>query len=89
MAGGTRRAITGEIAAWAVATDYAALPGRVQVEAARAFLNWAGCVLGGCRGTAAARNAAAAVAEAGGAAQATLIGFGRRATTRARRSSTA
>jgi len=68
------RAITREIAAYAVETRYDALPERVQVETMRAFLNWVGCALGGCR-EAAAVNAVEAVKGTGGAPQATLIGY--------------
>ena len=45
----------------------------MKVEAARAFLNWMGCVLGGCRDPA-VDIAVAIAAEAGGSPQASLIG---------------
>jgi 2-methylcitrate dehydratase PrpD len=44
---------------------------------ARAFLNWVGCVLGGCRDPAVGIAVACAV-DAGGAPQASIIGHGRR-----------
>ena len=47
-------------------------------EGARAFLNWMGCVLGGCHDPA-VEMAVATVAEAGASPQASLIGHGRRA----------
>lgn len=72
------REITRELAAYATASTFAALPGNVRAEAARAFLNWMGCVLGGCR-DAAVDIAAATVADAGGHPQASIIGRGQRA----------
>ena len=72
------RAITQELASYAVNTRYAALPGTVQAEAARTFVNWMGCVLGGCRDPA-VEMAVAVAADAGGAPQASMIGQGRRA----------
>ena len=43
------REITRELAAFATHARFAALPENVRAEAPRAFLNWMGCVLGGCR----------------------------------------
>ncbi|WP_417209726.1 MmgE/PrpD family protein [Antarctobacter sp.] len=71
------RPITAELARYAVQADYDALPGEVQVEAMRAFLNWIGCALGGSREDV-ALHAAQAVACTGGPAQATRIGHGMR-----------
>lgn len=72
------RAITRELAAFATGSRFAALPNSVRTEAARAFLNWMGCVLGGCRDPA-VEIAVATVADAGGSPQASIIGHGRRA----------
>jgi 2-methylcitrate dehydratase PrpD len=72
------RPITREIAAYAVHSRFDALPGHVQLEAARAFLNWIGCVFGGCHEPA-VEIAAAAVADAGSHPQASLIGRTQRA----------
>jgi 2-methylcitrate dehydratase PrpD len=49
------------------------MPGKVRTEAVRAFVNWMGCVLGGCRDPAVAI-AAAVATECGGRPQATMIG---------------
>jgi 2-methylcitrate dehydratase PrpD len=67
--------VTRELAAFAAKAHYDGWPGRVAGESARAFLNWMGCVLGGCREPAVERAAAAAV-ELGGGPQATAIGRG-------------
>lgn len=67
--------MTAEIAAHAARTEWRDLPAAVRTETARAFLNWMGCVLGGCREEATAR----AATVAGGEAQATVIGWRRRA----------
>ncbi len=69
--------ITAALARYAVQARYATLPAQVRREAARALLNWMGCALGGCREPAVAL-AVQAVADLGGAPQATLIGHGRR-----------
>lgn len=69
--------ITRELAAFAVHSRYVQFSDTVKTEAARAFLNWMGCVLGGCRDPA-VEIAAAAVAEAGGNPQASVIGRGLR-----------
>jgi 2-methylcitrate dehydratase PrpD len=53
------------------------LPEHVRREATRAFLNWMGCVLGGCQEPA-VQLAAATVAELGGGPQASIIGHARR-----------
>jgi 2-methylcitrate dehydratase PrpD len=60
------RALTQELARHAGRSSLEALPQHVRDEAARAFLNWVGCVLGGCREDA-VRLAADTVAELGGA----------------------
>jgi 2-methylcitrate dehydratase PrpD len=49
----------------------------VKAEAVRAFVNWIGCVLGGCREPA-VEIAAATVSDLGGKPQASIIGHGRR-----------
>jgi len=72
------REITRELAAYAARARFEALPETVKAEGARAFLNWMGCVLGGCRDSA-VEIAVATVAEAGGHPQSSLIGHARRA----------
>lgn len=69
--------ITQEISAYAVESHYADLPMQVKKEASRAFLNWIGCVLGGC-GEKVAINAAAGVPVTSEAPHAMLIGHGQR-----------
>jgi 2-methylcitrate dehydratase PrpD len=66
--------ITRKLAAYAVHSSFAALPGRVFAEAQRAFLNWMGCVFGGC-GEPAVGIAVAAVGETGGRPEASIIGY--------------
>lgn len=70
-------ALTRELAALAVTSRHSSLPSVVQAEAARAFLNWVGCTLGGCREPAvlAALRADAAL---GGSGPATVLGHARR-----------
>ena len=63
------RPITRELATFATNARFEALPGEVRVEAARAFLNWMGCTLGGCRDPA-VDIAVATVNDAGGSSQA-------------------
>ena len=70
---GTQRGITRELAAYATQSTYAALPGQVRAEASRAFLNWLGCALGGCREPP-VEIAVAAAMEAGGHPQAAVVG---------------
>jgi 2-methylcitrate dehydratase PrpD len=65
--------VTVELARYAAGVTFATLPDAVKAEAARAFLNWMGCALGGCREEA-VKIAAATVAEFGGSPQATIIG---------------
>lgn len=77
MAKGNPREITRELAAFAANARFEALPENVRTEGARAFLNWMGCALGGCRDPAVAI-AVEIAAEAGGSPQASLIGQGRR-----------
>jgi 2-methylcitrate dehydratase PrpD len=67
------REITRELAAYATHSRFGALPEDVRVETARTFLNWMGCVLGGCHDPS-VEIAVAAAAEAAGAAQASVIG---------------
>jgi len=66
-------ALTRELARYATHTRFSDLPDTVRAEAVRAFTNWIGCVLGGCREPAVVI-AAAVVAEAGGHPQAGVIG---------------
>ncbi|WP_454739329.1 MmgE/PrpD family protein [Cupriavidus necator] len=73
----SRRAITRELASYAADSRFAALPDNVKREATRAFLNWIGCALGGCREPAVAL-AAATVAELGGSPHASIIGLQQR-----------
>jgi 2-methylcitrate dehydratase PrpD len=69
--------ITGALARYAVQARYAALPDPVRREAARAWLNWMGCALGGCREPA-VQLAVETVAELGGGPQASIIGHAHR-----------
>lgn len=69
--------ITAELAAFASRSRFATLPGHVRTEAARAFLNWMGCVLGGCHEPA-VEIARASAAESGSHRQASIIGHGQR-----------
>lgn len=68
------RAITREIASYAISVRYEDLPSSVRQEAVRAFLNAVGCMLGGCREEAPLR-AAALIAKNGPGSGATLIGY--------------
>jgi 2-methylcitrate dehydratase PrpD len=72
-----RRAITDELAAYAVRAKFSSLPDNVRTETTRAFVNWIGCVLGGCREPA-VEIAAATVSRLGESGQASLIGHRRR-----------
>ncbi len=72
-----RRGITRELARFAVASRFSALPENVRAEAVRAFVNWMGCALGGCNEPS-ATVAAAMVAKLGGAAQASIVGHEQR-----------
>jgi 2-methylcitrate dehydratase PrpD len=65
--------ITRQLAHYAAGARYSLLPDHVQTEASRAWLNWMGCALGGCREPAVER-AMATVAELGGGPQASIIG---------------
>lgn len=67
------RPITAELARFAARSRYEDLPERIRIEAARGFMNWVGCALGGCREEAVGI-AAATVAELGGGPQASIIG---------------
>jgi 2-methylcitrate dehydratase PrpD len=67
------RAITRELARYASQARSAALPAHVRTEAARAFLNWVGCALGGCHEPA-VDLAAATVTELGAPPQSSLVG---------------
>jgi 2-methylcitrate dehydratase PrpD len=72
------RPITGTLAAYAANSTFASLPEVVRREGIRAFVNWMGCVLGGCQDPAVAIATAVAV-ESGASPQATLIGRNARA----------
>ena len=69
--------ITRALAEYAVHSTYVALPEQIRTEAARAFLNWMGCALGGCSDPA-VEAADAAVAALGGGVQASVLGRARR-----------
>jgi 2-methylcitrate dehydratase PrpD len=71
-----RRPITRELAAYATRAGFATLPEHVRAEAVRAFTNWMGCAVGGCREPAV--EIAAATVSAPGAV-ATIIGRRERA----------
>ena len=64
---------TRELARHAAHSRFSDLPDAVSIETTRAFTNWFGCVLGGCREPA-VEIAAATVGEAGGRPQASVIG---------------
>lgn len=72
------RPITSELADYAEATTFDALPRTVREESIRAFLNWVGCALGGCREEVTIRSLDATM-QTFGPAQSTLIGQGLRA----------
>lgn len=69
----TTPAITRELAAYAAGARYSDFPAHVQAEGARAFLNWVGCVFGGCKDPAVAI-ALANAADEGGHPHASVIG---------------
>jgi 2-methylcitrate dehydratase PrpD len=75
--GAERRAITAELARYATEARFAALPVHIREEAARAFMNWMGCALGGSQEPA-VPIAVATVAEFGGGPQASIIGHRQR-----------
>lgn len=72
-----RRAITRELAHFAIQSRYDSLPREVQAEAVRTLVNWVGCVLGGCSDPSViiAENT---VRQFGGAPQASVLGRGLR-----------
>jgi 2-methylcitrate dehydratase PrpD len=76
MADATMPATTRELADFIVRTRHADLPERVRREGTCAFLNWVGCVLGGCRHDAVAI-AVAAAEEFSGEKRASALGRGR------------
>lgn len=76
MAEVTKPATTRELADFIVRTGFADLPEVVRREGARAFLNWVGCVLGGCNHDAVAI-AVAAAEEFSGPQRASVLGLGR------------
>ncbi len=69
--------ITRRLARYVVESRFDSLPEAVRHEGPRAFVNWFGCVLGGCRDIS-LDTAQAALAEYCGPPQATIIGRGRR-----------
>ena len=73
----SRLAITRLLASHAAQASFASLPDNVRTETARAFLNWMGCALGGCREPA-VKMASATVAQLGGGPQASIIGHAQR-----------
>lgn len=77
MAPNQAHGITRQLAQYAARARYARLPEHVRTEASRAFLNWMGCALGGCREPA-VQLAIATVAELGGGPQASIIGHAQR-----------
>ena len=68
-----RIGLTRELARHAAHSRFSDLPDAFSIETTRAFTNWIGCVLGGCREPA-VEIAAATVGEAGGRPQASVIG---------------
>ena len=72
------RPITAELAKYAEASDFDALPRHVQDESKRAFVNWIGCALGGCHEAVALR-CSEAIQSSSGPGQSSLIGRGFRA----------
>ena len=69
--------VTRALAEFVVNTRYDALPDTVRHEGRRAFVNWLGCVLGGCR-TEAVGLALPLFDEVSGPREATAIGHGKR-----------
>lgn len=69
--------ITATLADFAVNSRFDALPEHVRTEAIRAFVNWLGCALGGCREPA-VMLAASMIDELGGKPQASVIGHRQR-----------
>ncbi len=54
-----------ELAAFALRTDWNALPAQIRREAGRAFVNWAGCAIGGARSASADTSIAGLLAMSG------------------------
>jgi 2-methylcitrate dehydratase PrpD len=69
--------VTRTLAGFIVNHHYADIPQPVRHEAARSFLNWAGCAVGACRHETVDRMLAA-LTEFSGPAQATVLGRGKR-----------
>ena len=69
--------VTSPLARYIVESRFDAMPELIRHEGVRAFVNWLGCVLGGCRETVVER-ALATLQEFAGPPQATVIGWGRR-----------
>ena len=76
MADHATPATTRELADFVVRTNLTELPDAVRHEGLRAFLNWVGCALGGCRYQA-VEIAIAAAEEFSGEKRATVVGRGR------------
>ena len=70
-------AVTTALARYATHASYTALPAHIQTEAARTFMNWMGCALGGSQEEAVAI-AVDTVGEFGGGPQAAIIGHRQR-----------
>lgn len=69
--------VTRTLARYVIESRYADIPETVRHEAARSFLNWVGCAVGGSRHETVER-ALTALAEFSGPAQATVLGRGER-----------
>jgi 2-methylcitrate dehydratase PrpD len=69
--------VTRPLARYVVASRFDDLPESIRHEGVRAFVNWLGCVLGGCRENVVER-ALPTFTEFSGPPQATVIGWGRR-----------
>src|SRR5262245_37724709 len=69
--------ITLPLARYIVDSRFEDLPEKIRHEGERAFVNWMGCVLGGCRQNVVER-ALAAFSEFAGPPQSTVIGWGQR-----------
>jgi 2-methylcitrate dehydratase PrpD len=68
-----RTGVTRELARFIVESRWASIPTKINHEAKRALLNWAGCAIGGCRDEA-VDTALAALSEFAGPPQATVLG---------------
>src|SRR5512146_675913 len=70
-------AVTGKLASYVVSSRYIDIPKNIRHEAARSFLNWVGCAVGGSRHETVER-ALAALAAFSGPPEATVLGRGER-----------